>query len=478
MGDLGANAGHFVDWLHSARQQIWQILPLNPTSHGNSPYASPSAFAGNPLLISLDGLHSDGLLTARQLEASPDFPAGTVDFGAVTDHRKVLFDAAFEAFRSKAGNKLRGAFDDYRQKNASWLDDYALFSAAHRHHAWKTWTEWEPALARHDEKAVKEWNKKLALEVEQHAFLQFMFARQWSALRRHANEKGISILGDVPIFVSYDSSDVWAHPELFKLDAKLQRAVVAGVPPDYFSEDGQLWGNPLYNWSALHKTGYAWWIERIRAVAAQVDIIRIDHFRGFAAAWEVPATEKTARKGTWVGGPGRTVFDAVNKALGDVPFVAEDLGIITPDVEALRDGLGFPGMKILQFAFGDEKGENLYLPHNHTARCVAYTGTHDNDTTKGWFSSLDARTRMHVQSYLARDGTDIAWDLIRAAWTSVAQMAIAPLQDVLSLGSEARFNTPGKAAGNWGWRFREEQITPHVTARLVGTTVLSARSRG
>jgi 4-alpha-glucanotransferase len=475
VGDLGAEARRFLDWLAAAQQQLWQVLPLNPTTHGNSPYTSPSAFAGNPLLLSLDQLRADGLLSEGDLRDVPRTPGSQVDFGAVTEHRQVVLGRAHQAFRAGAGSALRDAYERFCQEERGWLDGYALFTALKQQHAGKSWTQWDADIAAHDAAAVARWERELAVEVDRERFLQFLFARQWAALRQYAHQKGIRIIGDMPIFVAFDSADVWAHRHLFKLDHKGERKVVAGVPPDYFSEDGQLWGNPLYNWEAMAADGYAWWAARVRAVARTVDVIRIDHFRGFAAAWEVPAGEKTAKNGRWVKGPGRAVFDAVNRALGPVPFIAEDLGIITEDVEELRDGLNLPGMKILQFAFGEDP-DNLYLPHNHVERCVVYTGTHDNDTTQGWFRSLDAKTRTHVQEYLARDGHDIAWDLIRAAWSSVASVAIAPLVDVLNLGGEARFNTPGVAAGNWAWRYRAEDLADHVAARLAHVTRLYGRA--
>ncbi|MEW5855522.1 MAG: 4-alpha-glucanotransferase [Myxococcota bacterium] len=477
IGDLGPQAYAFVDWLKSARQQVWQVLPLNPTAHGNSPYASPSAFAGNTLMISLDGLYQDGLLDKDDVQHGRAFPENRVDFAAVGEHRKAVYARAYEKFR--AGKALKAELEAFRHRSASWLEDYALFAALHRHFHDVVWPEWEPDLVARKKAALETWRSKLSAEVEQEAFLQFIFARQWSALHKHATANGVRLVGDVPIFVAYDSADAWAHTPLFKLDAKGRPQVVAGVPPDYFSEDGQLWGNPLYNWEEMKRTGYAWWIERIKSVAATVDIIRIDHFRGFEAAWEIPAGEKTAKRGKWVPGPGGAVFDAIKGALGEVPFIAEDLGIITPPVEALRDGLGMPGMKILQFAFGgDEPGANPYLPHNHTRASVVYTGTHDNDTTRGWWQGLDARTRSHVQMYLARDGADISWDLIRSAWSSVACTAVAPLQDVLDLGTEARFNTPGKPEGNWAWRLGAHALTSQLAERLGGLTVLYGRHAG
>jgi 4-alpha-glucanotransferase len=475
VGDLGPSALRFLDWLKGARQQLWQVLPLNPTSHGNSPYASPSAFAGNTLLISLDGLRQDGLLSAADLQSVIRFPHHHVDFGKVTEHRKAIFARAFETFSGAAGKPLQAEMDAFQAQAHAWLPDHALFTALHCHFGYTSWTEWDANIAKRKASALTRWRDKLASQVAQEEFAQFMFARQWGRLRAEADGRGIRVVGDAPIFVAFDSADVWAHPHLFKLDHHGRRGVVAGVPPDYFSKDGQLWGNPLYDWNAMKRDDYAWWVERIRALAMQVDIIRIDHFRGFSAAWEVPATAKTAKTGAWVEGPGRKVFDAVTKALGPVDFIAEDLGVITPDVEKMRDDLGFTGMKILQFAFGDEEGTNAYLPHNHCQACVVYTGTHDNDTTRGWFRSLDTRTRSHVQHYLARDGGDVAWDFIRSAWSSVACTAIAPMQDVLDLGTEARMNVPGRPDENWAWRMPQDALTAARAARLGGMTTLYGR---
>ena len=477
VGDLGRAAHRFVDFLHASGQRIWQVLPLNPIAHGNSPYASPSAFAGNTLLISVDGLLEDGLLSVKDLNAMPDFPRGRVDFGGVMDHRRALFDRAFAAFTQGAGHKS-SAYTRFCKQAQPWLEDHALFHALMLAHDHKPFPSWEPALAAHKPAAVAKARKQHQQQVDRECFLQWVLHRQWQQLRAHARANDVTLVGDAPIFVAYDSAEVWAHRPLFKLDDAGQRTVVAGVPPDYFSEDGQLWGNPLYDWEAMAQDGFSWWVERIRTLLQMVDVVRIDHFRGFAAAWEVPASARTARKGRWVPGPGRAVFDAIHKALGDIPLVAEDLGIITPDVEALRDDLGLPGMKILQFAFGDPTGINAYLPHNHTPGCVVYTGTHDNDTTAGWFQALDTATRTHVQMYLGRDGHDVAWDMIRLGMMSVANTAIFPVQDLLSLGTEARFNTPGIGANNWEWRLPEGALDSAVADRLGDLTRLYARHAG
>ncbi|MBI5498002.1 MAG: 4-alpha-glucanotransferase [Deltaproteobacteria bacterium] len=475
IGDLGSGARRFVDWLAAAQQRLWQVLPLNPTSHGNSPYTSPSAFAGNTRLLSLEGLLQDGLLGLGDINGLPPFPRDHVDFAMVHDHRTALFARVHDAFRAGKGAALRPAFDEFRHAQQHWLEDHALFAALHRHFNHLSWPQWDRPIARHEKKALETWRDTLHAEVERESLLQFLFYRQWDALRGYAHDQGIQVVGDAPIFVAFDSADCWASPHQFRLDENGERTVVAGVPPDYFSKDGQLWGNPHYDWDAMAQDGYAWWVARTRAVARQVDIIRIDHFRGFAAAWEVKATEKTARKGRWVKGPGRQVFDAIRAALGEVPFIAEDLGVITPDVEALRDGLGLPGMRVLQFAFGDEDGINAFLPHNHVPATVVYTGTHDNDTTRGWWDALDDRTRMHVMRYLGVDGRDIAWDLVRAAWRSCGAIAVAPVQDVLDLGTHARFNTPGKAEDNWGWRLADDALGDALAGRLAELTTLTAR---
>jgi 4-alpha-glucanotransferase len=478
IGDVGRMAHRFVDWLAMAGQQLWQVLPLNPVAGGNSPYTSPSAFAGNPLLISLEGLLADGLLDVKDINQLPGFARSHVDFDAVRKHRAGVFARAHAAFKAGRGTPLHKAYDAWTASESFWLNDHALFQALQVATGKHAWTAWDGPLSQHDKGAVERATEQLADPVAREKFLQFILHKQWNDLRRYANSKGVRVVGDAPIFVAFDSADVWSNRHLFKLDKHGNRAVVAGVPPDYFSKDGQLWGNPLYNWTTMAKEDFGWWVARIRTLLQSVDIIRIDHFRGFAAAWEVPSESKTARKGSWVTGPGRKVFEAVEKALGQVPLIAEDLGIITPDVEALRDGLALPGMKILQFAFGDADGINAYLPHNFGAPSVVYTGTHDNDTTQGWFRALDDKTRAHVQHYLARDGKDIAWDLIRLAWGSTAPVAIAPVQDILNLGTEARFNTPGVADGNWGWRIPDNALNEDVARRLAFTTQLFSRHPG
>ncbi len=463
IGDLGGEAYRFVDFLVAAGQQVWQILPLGPTGYGNSPYAARSAFAGNPLLISLEQLRADGLLDPDELP--PGDPSDRVDFDAVIPAKLAALRRAAERFAERADETQRQEYGRFRAEHAAWLEDYALFMAAHEASGARSWTEWAPALAQRDAHALVVFAREHASEVEFHRVTQFFFWRQWSGLRRYANERGIRIMGDIPIFVAFDSADVWSQRGEFWLDEKGRPTVVAGVPPDYFSETGQRWGNPLYRWEEMATRGYGWWVERFRHLLRLVDIIRIDHFRGFAANWEIPAQNETAVEGRWVTGPGRDLFATARAALGDLPIVVEDLGLITPDVIALREELGYPGMKVLQFAF-DSGPTNPFLPHRFEQNLVVYTGTHDNDTTVGWFAERQGAEREYALRYLRSDGHEIAWDLIRLAMASVADTAIVPVQDVLELGSEARMNFPGHAEGNWAWRLLPGQLTEAHAARL------------
>src|SRR6266540_494247 len=436
IGDLGDAAYAFVDFLTAAGQQLWQVMPLGPTGYGDSPYQGFSAFAGNPLLISLDNLLAEGLLADEDLFGAPSFPDAMVDYGAVIPFKDALLRRSFERFMAAAAPEQRDAFADFRARNHAWLDDYALFAALKQAHGGANWNTWPPETAARQPEAIAYWTRDLSDQIEFHAYLQFQFFSQWRRLKQYANERGVQIVGDIPIFVAYDSADVWANREIFALDDQGRPTVVAGVPPDYFSATGQLWGNPLYRWDVLARRGYTWWVERFRTTLTLVDIARLDHFRGFAAYWEVPAGEPTAVKGRWAPGPGVALFEVVRAALGGLPIIAEDLGLITQDVEDLRDTLGFPGMKVLQFAFNGDP-DDAYLPHNYERRCVVYTGTHDNDTTLGWWRTITPDDRRNVQLYLGRDGSDISWDFIRLALASVAEMAIIPMQDVLGLGSEA-----------------------------------------
>lgn len=477
IGDLGDAAYTFVDFLAATGQQLWQVMPLGPTGYGDSPYQGFSAFAGNPLLISLDRLLAQGLLASDDLAGAPQFSDQSVDYGAVIPFKQAALRRSFEHFKHAASQAQRDAFAVFRTEQRAWLADYALFAALKDAHGGASWNGWEPSIARREAPAVGEWGSRLSAETERHAYMQWLFFEQWRELKAYANVRGIQIIGDIPIFVAYDSADVWANRAIFELDDAGAPTVVAGVPPDYFSATGQLWGNPLYRWDELAQSGYRWWIERFRATLTLVDIVRIDHFRGFAAYWEVPAGEETAINGRWVLGPGTALFEAVRAALGSLPIIAEDLGVITPDVEALRDDLGFPGMKVLQFAFGSGDPQDLYLPHNYAQRCVVYSGTHDNDTTLGWWRTLPDHERRAVQLYLGRDGSDVGWDFIRLALASVAETAIVPMQDVLSLGSEGRMNTPGRAGGNWGWRYHAGALTLELADRLATLTRIYGRAK-
>ncbi|MEI6044363.1 MAG: 4-alpha-glucanotransferase [Chloroflexota bacterium] len=476
IGDLGEEAYRFVDFLDETGQTLWQIMPLGPTGYGDSPYASFSAFAGNPLLISPDLLAADNYLSPEDLAEIPSFPTDKVDFGPVIDYKKKLLARSFHQFEATATAEAQAYFGAFCRAKAAWLDDFALFMALKEHFGGVVWNSWATEIASHQPEALAEWRTKLATEVRYHSYLQYQFHCQWSALKRYANQHGVKLIGDIPIFVAFDSADVWSHPDLFYLDKANNPAFMAGVPPDYFCETGQLWGNPLYRWKEMGQQNYSWWVERFRQTLELVDIARIDHFRGFDAYWAVPAGEETAIKGKWLKGPGAKLFKALQQQLGDLPIIAEDLGLITPTVAALRNQFGFPGMKVLQFGFGGNSTE-AFLPHNFERNCVVYTGTHDNDTTQGWFKSILDHERTNVQLYLGRDGTDIAWDLIRVALSSVADIAIVPLQDILNLGAEGRMNTPGQAGGNWGWRYPSTSVLDLIIRdRLATLTQLYSRN--
>ena len=476
-GDLGHAAYQFVDFLAAAGQSLWQILPLGPTGYGDSPYQCFSAVAGNPLLVSLEALVEHGLLAWDELGAATakhNLGVDQVDYGAAIAFRLPLLQRSFERLQAGASPELATAFSQFKAASGPWLAEYALFMALKQAHGGVAWSEWAPELRSRQPQALALAREAHAEAVEAQQFFQFLFFSQWAHLKAYANARSIKIVGDAPIFVAYDSADVWAAPELFFLDADGTPTAVAGVPPDYFSATGQRWGNPLYNWQRMAEDGYAWWVERLRAAFAQVDILRLDHFRGFAAYWEVPASEPTAINGRWVRGPGAALFSRLEQALGSLPLIAEDLGLITPDVQAMREQFDFPGMKVLQFAF-DGDPENLYLPHNHVPNCVVYTGTHDNDTSVGWYSELDEAARDRVRAYLGRDGGDIAWDLIRVALSSVADIAVVPFQDLLRLAGDARMNTPGLLGQNWGWRFRAEALNEGVAGGLRFFTTLYNR---
>lgn len=481
IGDLGETAFQFIDFLAEARQSLWQVLPLGPTGYGDSPYASFSSFAGNPLLINLNKLVEAGDLAAEDLANVPDFPIDKVDFGRVIYWKMPLLKKAARNFLASADAAHQQDFDSFCAEHAGWLDDYTLFIAVKECFDQKAkddgvfgamWSNyWDKDIALRRPEAVAQWKEEQAESIAIQKVWQYYFFQQWTALRRYANAQGIKIIGDIPIFVAPDSVDVWANRDLFHLDEEGQPTVVAGVPPDYFSDTGQLWGNPLYDWEAMAAHGYQWWIDRIRATLRLVDIIRIDHFRGFEAYWEVPAGEETAINGRWVKAPGKALFEAVEKALGELPILAEDLGVITPEVEALRDHFDFPGMKILQFAFdskeaGGLNATNPFLPHNHRRNAVVYTGTHDNDTTRGWYRARTPQEKDLIRRYLGRPDHDIVWEFIRMAMASVARYAIIPLQDVLDLDSDARMNRPAVFGGNWAWRYRPEALSSDISNRL------------
>jgi 4-alpha-glucanotransferase len=475
VGDLGGEAESFLDWAAAAGQTVWQILPLGPTSWGHSPYGSLSAFAGNPLLVSPDRLLEEGLLPRPALGRVPELPADHVDFAAAGAWKDQVLRASHAHLAEHAPQRIREAYAAFVESpdQAEWLDDWALFAALKARFDGRAWTEWDPELRRRDAAALARARRELAAEIDFHRYAQFVFHRQWERLRGEARRRGIEILGDLPIYVAGDSAEVWARPDLFALDDLGRPTVVAGVPPDYFSATGQRWGNPLYRWDRMRAEGYAWWIARLRANLRRADRVRLDHFRGFVAYWEVPASEPTAVGGRWVAGPGVELFAALRAALGELPLVAEDLGVITPDVEALRDALELPGMKVLQFAFGELDG--VHAPHRHRRRSVIYTGTHDNDTTRGWHARLGAEERARVHAYLGTTGDGPHWDLVRAAYTSVAELAIVPLQDLLGLGSEARMNTPAEAAGNWSWRLRPGALGAELAERLRRLAALTGR---
>jgi 4-alpha-glucanotransferase len=465
IGDLGEEAYRFVDWLASAAQQLWQILAIGPTGYADSPYASFSAFAGNPMLISPDRLAEVGDLSSTDLADVPSFPDDHVDYGWVIQFKTDLFHKAARSFFDHASPDRRDQFEQFCHDHRRWLDDFALFMAVKAKHNMVTWTQWEQDIALRRPAALAHWREKLAYQVHFHKYLQFQFFQQWQALHRYANERQVQLMGDIPIFVAHDSADVWAHPELYYLDEQGEPTAVAGVPPDYFSATGQRWGNPLYRWDLMDERGYTWWIDRVRQTFSLVDVLRIDHFRGFEAYWEIPASEPTAVVGRWVKGPGNKLFHALRDALGELPIIAEDLGVVTPQVITLREEFGFPGMKVLQFAF-DSDATNPYLPFNHDQDCVVYTGTHDNDTTRGWYESQSEELRHRVRLYLGTHGHDLGWDLIRLALSSVAGIAVIPLQDVLSLDSEARMNRPGDPSGNWQWRYLPDALTAALADRL------------
>jgi len=476
IGDLGSSAFSWVDRLHYAGQRWWQALPMGPTGYGNSPYQSMSSFAGNAMLISPGCLVLEGLLKAEDCEG--DFASDVVDYQSVIPFKNRLLERAWENFKAGERTDLRPAYDKFCEQQKNWLEDYALFRVLKAKYHDAYYLDWPDELVQRKPEALASARQGLATQIDQVRFAQFLIFRQADALKDHAHSKGVGLIGDLPFFVSPDSSDVWANPELFLLDEQRRPRFVAGVPPDYFSAQGQLWGNPVYNWDALRATGYRWCIERLRALLAHVDVIRLDHFRGFAAAWHVPAGAPTAQFGQWVEGPSAHLFEALRKELGRLPFIAEDLGIITPDVQAVRDQFQVPGTRVLQFAF-DGHADNPYLPQNFVLNTVAYTGTHDNAPTREWYEELPDYQRQNFWSYLKRapgSTPEAAQALLHLAWSSGAALAIAPLQDLLNLGSEARMNVPGRASGNWRWRVREDMLSLSAFEWLQELTVSSRRT--
>lgn len=476
IGTLGKEAYAFIDFLKKSRQKLWQIFPLGPTGYGDSPYQSFSSFAGNPYLIDFDLLIEAHLLSEEDLR---DVFFGDneeyIDYGAIYNQKYPLLRKAYENFKSSDNHETRENLEHFKRENASWLNDYSLYISLKNHFNGLPWNEWAHDIKNREHGAMEHYRNELADDIEYHNFIQFLFFKQWGDVKRYANENGIKIIGDIPIFVAADSSDAWANPEIFLFDEERKPVKVAGVPPDYFSATGQLWGNPLYNWQKLKETNYNWWVERVRANLSTCDIIRIDHFRGFEAYWAVPYGDDTAINGQWEPGPGIDLFNAIKSQLGELPIIAEDLGLMTQGVIDLREATGFPGMKILGFAF-DSGEENDYLPHTYTKNCVVYTGTHDNDTLIGWFQKAKEEDRQFARDYLnSRSDDEIHWDAIRGAWSSVASMAISPVQDFLGLGSEARINTPGVAAGNWQWRLRHGVLTDELAERIAKLTRVYSR---
>ncbi|WP_306299001.1 4-alpha-glucanotransferase [Nostoc sp. T09] len=477
IGDLGLEAYSFIDFLKDTYQQYWQVLPLGPTGYGNSPYACYSAMAGNPQLISPEQLKEQGLLAEDDFANLPVFDTSKVDYEKIKPIKIDLLKKACENFKTKATPLQQKEFAGFCHSKAYWLDDYALFMALKDTHEGSSWHTWEPELAKREPQAIDQARRQLTAEIFFHKFIQFEFFRQWSQLKTYANMSGIRIIGDIPIYVAHDSSDVWANPEIFCLDEETgEPALMAGVPPDYFSATGQLWGNPVYNWEELQKQNFKWWLGRFQAMLDYVDVIRIDHFRGFEAYWAVKKGEETAINGEWLKAPGEELFETIKQNLGTLPVLAEDLGVITPEVEALRDKFEFPGMKVLQFAFGSDPG-NPFLPFNYPRNAVVYTGTHDNDTTLGWYNQASDWEKQQVLLYLGCLSTEgIHWDLIRLALSSIANQAIIPLQDVLGLGTDARMNFPSIAEGNWEWRYPQSALTEELGQRLKILTTLYGRA--
>ena len=481
IGSLGEEAFDFIDFLNQADQKVWQMCPLGPTGYGDSPYQCFSAFAGNPYLISLEKLLKKSYLEEDDFSKSLEFPKSEVDYGQVIEFKIPLLHKAFNNFKESASEEEQKNFAEFCSENKDWLDDYTLFRAVKKKFNGRAWTEWDRDIKFRKKETLEQYREESKDEIEFRKFLQYIFFKQWAEVKDYANQQGIKILGDIPIFVAMDSADAWANPEMFFFDENLKPTKVAGVPPDYFNENGQLWGNPLYRWDKLKENNYQWWIDRVENQLDLVDIIRLDHFRGFAQYWAVDSEAETAINGEWEDGPGKELFKAIKDELGELPIVAEDLGVVTEDVEELRDYFNFPGMKILQFAF-DNQEENDYLPPYETDNCIVYTGTHDNNTTLGWYKEdiqEEDKQDMHqfLDQYLETRHNDIVWDLIELGWQSSAAIAIAPLQDFLTLGSKARFNIPGTSSGNWRWRYKEEMIDQDLIDRIKGVTKRNNRAK-
>ena len=476
IGDMGPGAYDFIDFLERSGQHLWQVLPLGPTGFGDSPYQGFSAFAGQPLIISPDKLMEQNLLTAEDLADMPQWDPNKVDYGPAIRFKTARLKKAWAAFSHTPDKTLLEEFEAFCMEEKDWLDDYTLFMACKDYHEGRCWLEWEEEILDPTEKIKEKWRTRLNDEIRYYSFVQFIFQKQWNELKEYANEHEIQIIGDIPIFVALDSADVWANKKLFQLDSKGYPTSVAGVPPDYFSATGQLWGNPLYDWDYHARTSYRWWVKRVSRQLSLTDYLRIDHFRGFEAYWSVPAGEETAINGQWVKGPCEDLFRAIEKELGeDLPIFAEDLGVITPEVEHLRDSLGFPGMKVLQFGFGDINDDN-YVPHFYTTpNCICYTGTHDNDTTMGWYAGQPEIIKDRIRRYGNTDGNLVSLDFIRFCLGSIARYAIFPIQDLLILGSESRMNTPGVAADNWAFRYTKEALTEERCQWLLRTTELFGR---
>ncbi|MHA2298533.1 MAG: 4-alpha-glucanotransferase [Candidatus Hodarchaeales archaeon] len=477
IGDLGSNLFRFIDFLNKHGQQLWQVLPLGPTGYGNSPYQSFSAFAGNPLFISPEKMLECGLLTRDDMESRRLFSTKSVDYGKVIPFKWEILERAFDNYRKSNNSSLEKEYEDFSREQHYWLEDYALFMSIKSEHDLRAWNTWEESLKLRDPNVLSKWKINHETDIEFQKFVQFLFFVQWKEVRNYAHQKNVIIIGDIPIFVAHDSADAWANPDLFYIDDRGELLYVAGVPPDYFSKTGQRWGNPLYRWDEMKARGYQWWVQQLKHKFKQVDIIRIDHFRGFVAYWQIPAEEATAVVGKWKTGPGIDFFTEIKKTLGPLPIIAEDLGVITPAVGELLKRTGYPGMRVLQFAFdgNKEQAKNRFLPHMYDSNTIVYTGTHDNDTTKGWFKTTPDDIRDHALKYFDSSKRKVVRDFIRAAWSSVAKMAVIPLQDLLGLGSEARMNTPGTSSGNWEWRFTWKQLTKKKGEQLASLSKLYNR---